>query len=143
MNTRLALRNLVWLAGALQMCQIPAMLFAPKILHWKDDLSRLQPINRAIIAVIAIAIVIVGVGTGIVVMLGASDMLSGTILGKAFCAFLGFFWLYRATVQIFVYSRIWPSGPLGRASHHGLTLLFVFQAATYLSAFVFLVTRPR
>lgn len=131
----LTLRNLVWTAGLLQFCQIPAMIAAPKTLGWKEDLARLSPINRNIVRVIGGGIVLAGVGTGVVVVLGATEMVAGGLLGTAFCGFLGFFWLYRLCAQVFLYSKIWPGGVMGTLSRYGLTALFTFQAGAYLAAF--------
>jgi hypothetical protein len=132
----LSLRNFVWLAGLLQFCQIPAMIASPKMLNWKEDLAKLSPINRNIVLVIGAAIVLTGVGLGVVVVVGATEMVGGGRLGTALCGFLGVFWLYRDAVQVFIYRKIWPKGGMGTLSHCGLTALFTFQAAVYLTAFV-------
>jgi len=132
----LTLRNFVWLAGLLQFCQIPAMFAAPKVLGWREDLSKLSAINRNIVLVIGGGIVLTGVGTGLVVVLGATEMVGGGLLGIAFCGFLGVFWFYRLCAQVFLYARIWPGGVLGRLSYYGLTALFTFQAGVYLTAVV-------
>lgn len=137
-----SLENLVWIAGLLQFCQIPAMIVSPKILRWEDDMAKLSPINRKIVLVIGIAILLVGVGSGMVVVLGAREMVAGGRLGSALCGFLGIFWLYRAIVQVFVYSGIWPEGQVARLSHYGLTALFTFQASVYLMACVATVMGP-
>ena len=130
----LSLRNLVRLAGFLQFCQIPAMIFSPKMLNWEEDLAKLSPINRNIVLVIGAAIVLTVVGSGVVVA-GATEMVGGGRLGTAFCGFLGVFWLYRDAVQVFLYAKIWPKGALGRLSYYGLTALFTFLAGVYLTAF--------
>ena len=131
----LSMENLVLAAGLLQFCQVPAMLIAPSVLGWKDDLAKLEPINRRIVQVIGIAIVIVGVGTGIIVVLAPAEVAGASRAGTGLAAFLGVFWGYRALVQVTLYARIWPRGPLGRLSHYGLTALFFFQAIVYLTAF--------
>lgn len=128
----LSLQNLLFVTGLLHFCQLPAMIAAPRMLSWKDDLAKLQTINRQIVKVIGLAIMIVGLGTGIVVMIGAAELAEGGPLAAALLAFLGVFWLYRAIVQIVVYRRIWPGGFMGRLSHYGLCALFSFQAAVYL-----------
>lgn len=131
-----SMRNLVFVAGVLHFCQVPAMLMAPRMLGWKEDLAKLSVINRRIVQVIGIAIVIVGVGTGIVVACAADDLVSGSRLATGFTAFLAFFWGYRAAVQVLLYLRIWVKGLLGTLSNYGLAVLFVFLTAAYLIAFV-------
>lgn len=127
-----SLQNLLFVTGLLHYCQVPAMIAAPRMLGWKEDLGQLQPINRQIVKVIGIAIMIVVLGMGAVVMVGAGELAQGGPLAVGVCAFLSVFWFYRATVQVTLYRKIWPGGVIGRFSHHGLSLLFYFQAAAYL-----------
>lgn len=137
----LSLRNLVWLAGALQFCQIPAMLASPRMLNWREDLAKLSAINRQIVVVIGGAIVLAGIGLGVVVVLCATEMVNGGRLGTALCGFLAIFWLYRDIVQIFLYSKIWPEGVAGKLSHYGLMVLFTFQVCAYSTAFLVALTK--
>jgi hypothetical protein len=131
----------VFTAGLLHLCQIPAMVAAPRMLGWKQDLAQLQPINRQIVQVIGIAIMIVVIGLGIVVMIGSAELVSGSPLAGGLTCFLGVFWLYRGAIQVGLYRRIWPGGWLGRASHHGLTVLFFGLSGIYFAAFAHNVTR--
>jgi hypothetical protein len=123
--------NLVFLAGLLHFCQIPAMMVAPKMLKWKEDLSQLSPINQWIFRVIAGGIMLAVFGLGVVVVSAPNEIAEGGKLGMTLCAFLAVFWVYRAVIQIFLYSRIWPGGWLGRLSHYGLCALFLFQTGAY------------
>jgi hypothetical protein len=131
------MQQLVFAAGLLHFCQVPAMLIAPRMLQWKDDLARLQPINRRIAQVLGVAIVIVVLGLGAVVMLAADELVNSSRLAAGMTAFLAVFWLYRAIVQVLVYRRMWPRGPVGLASHFGLTALFFALSAIYSAAFAF------
>lgn len=117
--------------GLLHFCQIPGMMMAPRMLAWKDDLAKLQPINRRIVKVIGVSIMIVVLGMGVVVVAGAGDLAAGGPLAVGVCAFLSVLWCFRATVQVTLYRKIWPGGVLGRLSHYGLSFLFYFQAAAY------------
>jgi hypothetical protein len=131
----LTLARLVRLAGILHFCQVPAMMVAPQMLGWKEDLAKMQTINRRIFGVIAAAIVLTVLGLGLVVALAADQVVNGSLLGEGLAAFLAVFWAYRFLVQVVLYSKIWPGGWLGKASHYGLTLLFAFLASAYAVAF--------
>ncbi len=139
----LSLENLVFLAGLLQFCQIPAMLCSPKMLGWEEDLAKLSAINRRIVFVMGGGIILTVVGSGIVVVAASSEIAAGGRLGAALACFLGVLWLYRGSMQVVVYSRIWPGGFLGRLSHHGLVALFTFQSAVYFAAFAAALLRSR
>lgn len=130
------LSGIVFLTGLSQLANLPAMIMAPKMLGWKEDLRKLQPINRAIVIVLGVGMSIVIVGSGIVVMVGSREMAGGTTLGLALACFLAVVWTYRGLIQIVLYTRLWPKGILGRFSHIGLGVLFVFQASVYWVCFV-------
>ncbi|MFA6094066.1 MAG: hypothetical protein WC986_14095 [Elusimicrobiota bacterium] len=139
-NNFITPKNLVFLAGLLHFCQIPALFFAPTMLGWKEDLEKLRPINRMIFFVIGWAIVLTVIGLGIVVMTDPNALVSGQRLGTALSAFLGIFWTYRGTIQVAVYPKIWPGGFMGRASHYGLVALFTFLAGIYILAFLYSIS---
>ena len=132
----LALHHWVLLAGLLHFCQIPAMLMAPRMLGWKEDLPKLSLINRRIVVVIALAIVLVVVGMGIVVACAADQLVDKSRLATGVTGFLAVFWAYRAAVQWALYFRIWVKGWLGVMSNYGLGLLLVFLTVVYLVAFI-------
>lgn len=131
MSETLSLTALVGLAGWLHFCQVPAMMVAPRMLGWDEDLARMQPINRRIFRVMATAIMLTVLGLGLVVGLSPAQVADGSRLGTSLAGFLAVFWTYRGAVQVLVYSRIWPQGILGILSHYGLTALFSFLAGVY------------
>jgi hypothetical protein len=123
------------IAGALSFCQLPAMVLAPRMLRWNQELAAVSPLSRRIIGVIGIAIVLVVQGTAVVTLVGAAEMARGTSLGTAFAGFLGVFWGFRAAAQR-TYAPLWPRGRVGWLSHVGLTCLFTTQSAVFLFGFV-------
>jgi hypothetical protein len=135
MMTSALLSKLLFLAGVCHFFQIPAMLVAPRALGWKDDLPRLRPINRAIVIVLGFGMVLTIVGLGVVVMLSSKELANGGRLANALLCFLVLFWLYRAAVQVVVYTRLWP-GNL-RLAHYGLMVLFFSLTSVYAVVFFY------
>lgn len=126
------LRYLIVVTASLHFCQVPAMVyFAPRMLNWKEDISKVSPINQAIIKAMGGGIVLAGIGLGIVVLCSPGELLGPSLLGRSLCLFLGIFWGYRAIVQMVVYPNIFPKDLMGKLSHFGLSLLFSFQAIAY------------
>ena len=127
---------LIWcirVAGALSFLQLPAMILAPRMLRWSDELRTLSPLSRRIIGVIGLAIVLVVQGTGIVTLIGAQEIARGTPLGSSFAALMATFWGYRALMQR-AYAPLWPPGTLGWISHVGLSCVFWTQACLFAAA---------
>ena len=128
----LTVKNLVLLAGSLHFCQVPAAFFGPDHLNWKEELKRLSPLNRRIYLMIAYAIIGITLGLGLVVVLSAEEIASGSRLGVSLCFFLAAMWGYRAFVQMFVYAKVWIGGYFGRLTHYGLISILVFKSGLYL-----------
>jgi len=120
------------LAGALHFLQIPAMFVAPRMLNWKEDFGKLVPINRWIFRVTAGGIVLTSVCLGAIVLLHPQELIYSK-LGLSLSGFLALFWAYRASAQIFIYSRVWPRNNLmDRLSYYGMSILFPIKSALYL-----------
>ncbi|HAF95337.1 MAG: hypothetical protein A2X33_07075 [Elusimicrobia bacterium GWA2_51_34] len=131
------LENLVFLAGFLHLFQLPAALvFAPKMLNWKEDFAKLTAMNRTIFNMLGGGILLASVGAGVVVLVAPAEVAGGSRLGTAFCGYLALMWLHRAWIQIFVYSSLWPGGRIGRLSYYGLLTSLTVKTGIYSMAFV-------
>src|SRR5262249_2491199 len=113
----LSLPNAVFLAGLLHFCQVPGMLFATRMLGWREDLAKLEPINRRIVHTVGLGVMIAVLGLGAVVMSAPGAVAGGSRLGIALATFLAIFWAFRAAMQLFVYARIWPRQTVAWLSH--------------------------
>ena len=132
----LSLENLVFFAGALHLLQVPAALvFAPRMLNWREDFAKLQPMNRTIFRMLGGGILLASIGAGVVVLVAPAEVAGGGKLGTALCGYLALMWLHRAWIQVFVYSSLWPGGWLGRASYHGLLASLVAKTGIYSMVF--------
>ena len=129
------MEKVVFAAGLLHFCQAPAMVMAPRMLGWKQELERMAPINRRIVQVLGVSMMLVVLGLGIVVMTSARELVGGGRLALGLSGFLGVLWLFRGSVQVLLYRRIWPRGRLGALSHYALSLLFFALAGAYFAAF--------
>lgn len=132
----LSIQNLLFVAGLLHFCQVPAMMAAPSVLGWKEDLATLQVINQRIVKVMGMGVMLMVLGMGVVVMVGAPELAAGGPLATSLCGFLTVFWLFRGVVQAVVYRRVMPQTPVGRFSQYGLTILFFFLTGAYFSGFI-------
>lgn len=133
----LSLKNLVFLAGALHLCCLPGTGAGVKLLGFKEDLAKLNPLNRKIVLVMGGGIMLAMVGLGFMVMASAGDIAAGTQSGMAIALFVGIFWLYRFSVQVFIYPKLWPQGVMLNLSFYGLAALLGFLTAVYFFVFFY------
>lgn len=103
----------------------------------------MAPINRAIFRVITLFIVFTVLGLGFIVGMSSAELVTGSRLGIGLTLFLSLFWAFRGFIQMKLYSKIWPSGLLGRLSHWGLTGLFGLLCLLYFLGFYHNVTLGR
>ncbi|MBI4397101.1 MAG: hypothetical protein HY548_08405 [Elusimicrobia bacterium] len=137
----LSLRNLVFVAGCLHFFQLPAVFIAPRMLNWREEFSRLSPINRRIFEMVGLGIMLMTIGAGVVVVIAPGEVAGGSVLGTSLAGYLGIVWGFRTWVQVFVYSKIWPAGRWGRLTHYGMLANLSMKTAIYMTVFLFGVVR--
>jgi hypothetical protein len=115
----------IWAAGAAQLLVASASLFAPKMLHYRENLAKLAPIVRQIFIVMNCYIVLVLVAFAGLCFGFAGELAGQSVLGRYFSGFLAIFWSMRVLIQLFFYDR------QTKRSHPVFNLLF-------LAAFVYL-----
>ena len=121
------LATLLFIAGLLHFGILIASALVPQVLAWKSSLARLDPLLRQLIWVHGAFIVLVIVGFGVLTLLYADELASGSPLARALAAFIALFWGARLAVQFFVfdakpYLKTW----ILAAGYHGLTLVFAY-----------------
>lgn len=115
----------LWAAGGVQLLVASANLFAPRKLHYRENLAKLAPIVRQIFVVLSCYITLVLVAFAGLCFGFAGDLAGQTVLGRYCSGFLALFWGLRVLVQLFFYDCE------TKRQHPAFNLLF-------LSAFVYL-----
>ncbi len=122
---------LLWLAGWGHFLVLAAGLQVPWRLGWRQELSRLRPLNRKLLWVYYgyIGTFILTFGC---VTLGLHDaMLAGERGARVLLGIITVFWTGRIVIDGLVFEHSdWPEGPLFGIGHTLLTSLFVFLAVT-------------
>lgn len=136
MNRELA-ELLFRLGGCVHLCILIASAMVPFGLDWKKNLAGLHPFLRRLYWVYGVFIVLSIVSFGVISLLCAKELASGTLLARAFCAYVAVFWFARLMVQCFVFDATeflttwWL-----RAGYHLLTVIFTTLPIPYaMSAF--------
>lgn len=111
-------------------------LFLPRVLKWHGDLNRLPLLIKEVFFVHSWFIsFIVAIFATMTLRFGA-EMFNGTNLACTYLAgMIGFFWLFRAILQITWYSSShWKGIPSRTLIHIACVLVYGGMASTYLIA---------
>ena len=96
---RLDLSYAIFLMGWGQLCVLAASALVPIRLDWRNELSTLPPLLRQLFWVYGGYVVISIVSLGVICILNAEELASGTGLARAFCAYATLFWGIRTSLQ--------------------------------------------
>ncbi len=132
------LELLIFIGGILHFGILLASAMVPKVLDWKASLDKLDGLSRQLVWVHGVFIVLVIVGFGLISILFAGELVTGTPLARGVCIFIALFWAARLIVQFFVFeAEPYLKSTLLKAGYHGLTVVFVYHSVVYsLAAFL-------
>jgi hypothetical protein len=126
------LELLIFMGGILHFGILLASAMVPQVLDWKTSLNKLDGLLRQLVWVHGAFIVLVIVGFGLLSVLFAHDLASGTPLARGVCLFIGLFWTARLIVQFFVFdAKPYLKTPFLKVGYHGLTVVFLYHAIVY------------
>jgi hypothetical protein len=94
----------LWLAGVLQLLVASANFFAPRMLHFRDNLARLDPTVREIFVIRGQFLVLALIAFALLCFGFATELTGGSLLGRCLCGFLALFWGLRAIYQLVHYN---------------------------------------
>jgi hypothetical protein len=123
---------LILIGGVLHFGILLASALTPRVLDWRHELARLDPLTRQLVWVHGAFIVLVIIGFGLLSVTLPDQLAAGTWLARAVCGFIGLFWLLRLAVQFFVFdAKAHLKNQLLKLGYHGLTCVFAYQAVVY------------
>ena len=126
------LEILIFVGGILHFGILIASALVPKVLDWKDSLGKLDGLSRQLVWVHGVFIVLVIIGFGLLSVLCANELATGTFLARAVCAFIAFFWAARLVVQVFVFdAKPYLKNAFLKLGYNGLTVVFGYLAVVY------------
>lgn len=126
------LELLILLGGILHFGILIASASVPKVLDWKASLDKLDCLSRQLVWAHGVFIVLVIIGFGVLSILFASDLATGSPLARGVCFFIALFWVARLAVQFFVFdAKPYLKTPFLKAGYHGLTVVFIYHAVIY------------
>ena len=130
------LPNLIFIAGLGQLSVLVASALVPLRLNWREIFEPLPRLHRQMYWIYGGYVVLAIVAQGLVSVLCATELASGSGLARAVCGYIAVFWGVRLALQGVLdvkehLTRWWL-----RAGYHALTLLFAFFTAVFALAAV-------
>ncbi|HUE69946.1 MAG TPA: hypothetical protein VMP01_03575 [Pirellulaceae bacterium] len=131
---RAILPQLLLAAGIVQTCVLVASAIVPVRLDWSRQLAPLPKLTRQLFWVYGGYVVLAILGLGLIVMINATELASGSLLARSICGYLVAFWGIRLALQWVLDARPYLTAWWLWAGEGVLTLIFVFLTGVYLLA---------
>jgi hypothetical protein len=126
------LRTLIVVAGAGQLVLAMGSLAIPRILKWREDLEKVQPLTRQVFWTYAAYIWTTNVFFGLISLIMPGELLRASPLAVAMCGAIAIYWLARIVIQFAYFDRsAAPAGAIFRLLEAALVGLFVFLTVVY------------
>lgn len=123
----LHLRIIGWLLLALSVLH----LFFPRYFNWKEELERLQLINKQMMQVHTLFVVLVVILMGLLCLVITPEEV-GSPLGSKIMLGFGVFWLVRLAVQFFWYSpKLWKGKTFETGVHLVFSMLWLYLTIVF------------
>ena len=126
------LATLLLLGGVCHFGILTASALVPRVLRWRDELRKLQPLCRHLVWTHGVFIVLVIVACGLISVAAARDLAGGSRLARLVCGFIAAFWLARLAIQLFLFDATpFLTSAWLRLGYHGLTAVFTYLGLVY------------
>ena len=130
------IQGLIFIAGLAQLALAGGSLVIPKILNWRFELAKVQPLIKQMFWTYAAYILVINVSFGLISVFAFEELTNGSKLAMLIAGFIAVYWISRVLIQFFYFDRAnFPSGKWNRAGEVVLVTLFVFLSVVYILAF--------
>jgi len=124
-----------WLLQVLGIAQIVlavVSLAIPRVLRWKEDTSKLNPLTRQVFWTYAGYICVSNLCFGLLSTFLPDGLVDGTSLAAAVTGFVALWWAARVVIQFTYFDRSQaPQGWIYVAAEAALVILFIALTLTY------------
>jgi hypothetical protein len=127
----LSLSDLIFAAGWGQLCVLVASALVPLRLKWREEFQKLSHLHRQMYWVYGGYVVLSIIALGLISVINAQELASGSGLARSFCGYVAVFWGIRLSLQAVLDVKEHLTTWWLQAGYHTLTLLFVSFTLLY------------
>ncbi|QEC76236.1 hypothetical protein [Mucilaginibacter ginsenosidivorax] len=133
-----SIQQLIWFAGLAQVGLVVGSLAIPRVLNWRPELLKVQPLIKQMFWTYAAYILVINLCFGLLSALAFNDLVNGTRLATLLTGFIAVYWISRVLIQFLYFDRTnFPTGKLHKLAEAVLIILFVFLSVVYSRACYF------
>ena len=126
----------VCIAGLAQIALAIGSLAIPKILNWRQELSKVQPLIKQIFWTYAAYILVINLCFGLVSAWAYRELTNGSKLATMLTGFIAVYWISRVFIQFLYFNRAnFPTGRWNKLGEVILVTLFIYLSVVYSIAF--------
>lgn len=122
---------LVCIAGIGQLTLAASSLAIPRVLGWREQVARLDPLTAQVFWTYSAYILGINVFFGLLSTVAPGCLTDGSPLARILCGFIALYWGVRLLIQLLAYRATRPKGRFFDLVHTGFTLLFLYLVAIY------------
>ena len=123
--------TLLFIAGVGQLSVLVASALVPIRLKWREEFQSLSRLHRQMYWVYGGYVVLAILSLGLISMLNARELASGSGLARGFCGYVALFWGVRLLLQTVLDVRDHLNTWWLKCGYHLLTVLFVYFTVVY------------
>ena len=132
------LPTLIMLAGAGQLSVLVASTIVPVRLKWRSEFAVLPRLHRQMYWVYGGYVVLSITALGLISLVNAAELASGTRLARSICAYMAVFWGIRLSLQLVLDVKEHLTAWWLYAGEIVLTVLFLYFTTTFAVAAIWL-----
>jgi hypothetical protein len=127
-----SIQQLIWFAGLTQVGLVVGSLAIPRVLNWRAELSKVQPLIKQMFWTYAAYILVINLCFGLLSALAFDDLTNGSRLATFLTGFIAAYWISRVLIQFLYFDRTnFPTGKLNKLAEAVLVTLFGFLSIVY------------
>jgi hypothetical protein len=126
---------LLKLAGLAQVALVAGSFAIPKVLNWKNELAKVQPLIKQMFWTYAAYILVINLSFGLLSLCDAKELVNGSVLALLITGFIALYWISRVLTQFLYFDRSnFPAGKWNKLAEVLLVMLFIFLSIIYSTA---------